>query len=96
MLFSLGAELMKAKAKIRLRFPSQRQLDTVFEALKPEVDKQAAMRSKACLEKEREFLILKVEAEDTVALRAALNSYLRWIDSVALVLEVLERDSGSN
>ena len=87
---------MKAKAKIRLRFPSQRQLNTVFEALKPEVDKQAAIRSKACLEKEHVFLIMKVEAEDTVALRAALNSYLRWIDSVALVLEVLERDSGSN
>ncbi len=86
---------MKAKAKIRLKFPTQKQLETVFEALKPEVDKQATMRSKASLEKEHEFLTLKVEAKDTVALRAALNSYLRWINSVALVLEVLERGSSS-
>jgi tRNA threonylcarbamoyladenosine modification (KEOPS) complex Pcc1 subunit len=34
---------------------------------------------------------LKVEAKDTVALRATLNAFLRWINSVANVLEVLEK-----
>jgi tRNA threonylcarbamoyladenosine modification (KEOPS) complex Pcc1 subunit len=35
-------------------------------------------------------LIIEVEAEDTVALRAALNVYLRWINSATKVLEKIE------
>jgi tRNA threonylcarbamoyladenosine modification (KEOPS) complex Pcc1 subunit len=34
--------------------------------------------------------VLTVEASDTVALRAALNAYLRWINSTVTVLETLE------
>jgi tRNA threonylcarbamoyladenosine modification (KEOPS) complex Pcc1 subunit len=37
-------------------------------------------------------LVLNVEARDTVALRAALNAYLRWICSTISVLEALEKD----
>jgi len=85
--------VVKAKAILRLKFPSEKHLEIVFNALKPEVDKPATMRSKAVLEKEGTFLILKVEAKDTVALRAALNAYLRWINSTANVLEVLENIS---
>lgn len=84
---------MKAKAILRLKFPSERHLEIVFSALKPEVDKPATLRSKAVLEKEGTFLILTVEAKDTVALRAALNAYLRWINSTANVLEVLKNIS---
>ena len=84
---------MKAKAILRLKFPSERHLEIVFSALKPEVDKPATLRSKAVLEKEGTFLILKVEAKDTVALRAALNAYLRWINSASYVLEVLKNIS---
>jgi tRNA threonylcarbamoyladenosine modification (KEOPS) complex Pcc1 subunit len=60
-------------------------------ALKPEVERSATMRSRAELEKDGAFLVLKVEARDTVALRAALNAYLRWISSVLDVLDVLEK-----
>jgi tRNA threonylcarbamoyladenosine modification (KEOPS) complex Pcc1 subunit len=45
------------------------------------------------LEREGDFLVLKVEAKDTVALRAALNAYLRWIGSTVKVLEVVEHAS---
>jgi KEOPS complex subunit Pcc1 len=84
---------VRAKAILRLKFPSERHLEIVFSALKPEVDKPATLRSKAVLEKEGTFLILKVEAKDTVALRAALNAYLRWINSASNVLEVLKNIS---
>ena len=80
-----------SSAIVRLKFPSERGLEIVFRALKPEVDKPATMRSRAKLEKENDFLVLKVEAGDTVALRAALNAYLRWINSALNVLEVLEK-----
>jgi len=84
---------MKATAIVRQKFPSEKRLEIVFKALKPEVDKPATMRSRAKLEKGDNFLVLKVEAGDTVALRAALNAYLRWINSMTNVIEVLQNIS---
>jgi tRNA threonylcarbamoyladenosine modification (KEOPS) complex Pcc1 subunit len=81
---------MRAKAVTRLRFPTERHLETVFRALEPEVMKAATVRSKAKLRKDDRFLILKIEAKDTVALRAALNAYLRWINAVLSVIEILK------
>ena len=80
-----------SSAIVRLKFLSEKGLEIVFKALKPEVDKPATMRSRAKLEKEDNFLVLKVEANDTVALRAALNAYLRWVNSALNVLDVLEK-----
>jgi tRNA threonylcarbamoyladenosine modification (KEOPS) complex Pcc1 subunit len=40
-----------------------------------------------------QVLVLDVEAKDTVALRATLNAYLRWINSTANVLETIENAS---
>lgn len=77
--------------KCKVSFPNRRYLETVFKALEPEVRKSPTMRSRAFLEKEDTFLILKIEANDTVALRAAVNAYLRWIDSIRNVLGVLEK-----
>lgn len=81
---------MKAKAVARLKFPSEKQLEIVFRALEPEVEKPTTMRSRTRLKKDGALLVLNVEARDTVALRAALNAYLRWINSILSVLEVLE------
>ena len=82
---------MKAKATIRLGFPSEKQLKTVSCALLPEVNRFVGTRARAELEQEDVFLILKVEAENTVALRSTLNAYLRWISSVRDVMKVLEQ-----
>jgi KEOPS complex subunit Pcc1 len=81
---------MKAKAIVRLKFPSSKHLELVSKALEPEIRKTLTRRSRVALAKEDDFLVLTVEARDTVALRAALNSYLRWINSITSVLEVLE------
>ncbi len=81
---------MKAKAVVRLKFPSEKHLEIVSKALMPEIMKPATVRSKVSLKKAGLFLILNVDARDTVALRAALNAYLRWINSAINVLELLE------
>ena len=81
---------MKAKATVRLRFSSEKHLATLFNALAPEANAPVNRRAKAILEREGTFLVMKVEADDTVALRATLNAYLRWIGSTMNVLEVLE------
>jgi len=87
---------MKAKAIIRLKFPSKNHLNTIIEALMPEVKKPVTTRSRTSLEKDGKFLLLRVEAKDTVALRAALNAYLRWINSTVDVLENIEKSSLQN
>jgi tRNA threonylcarbamoyladenosine modification (KEOPS) complex Pcc1 subunit len=84
---------MKANATIRLRLSSEKQLTTLLDALAPEANRSVTTRAKAVLEREGNFLVLKVEAKDTVALRAALNAYLRWIGSAVNVLEVVEHAS---
>ena len=82
---------MKAKAAVRLPFHSEKQLTALVNALTPEVNRQIGTRSKATLAIDGQFLVLAVEAEDTVALRAALNAYLRWIKSMTNVLETVEQ-----
>jgi tRNA threonylcarbamoyladenosine modification (KEOPS) complex Pcc1 subunit len=84
---------MKAKASIRLRFSSEKHLTTLLDALAPEANRPVNLRARAALDRDGNFLVLKVEAKDTVALRAALNAYLRWIGSAVKVLEVVEHAS---
>jgi tRNA threonylcarbamoyladenosine modification (KEOPS) complex Pcc1 subunit len=84
---------MRASARIRLRFADERCLETVLRALEPEVGGSVTLRSCASLARERKCLVLKIEAKDTVALRAALNACLRWVGSIVNVLGVLEGES---
>ncbi len=80
---------MKAKATVRLPFPSEKQLAALVAALTPEVSRQIGVRSNVTVKTDALFLVVDVEAEDTVALRAALNSYLRWINSMINVLDAV-------
>jgi len=84
---------MKAKAAVCLPFQSEKQLKAIVNALTPEVNRQIGIRSKVTVKTDAQFLVLTIEADDTVALRAALNAYLRWINSTINVLEKLENTS---
>jgi len=70
---------MKAQAVVRLNFFSDKQLQAVLQALKPETETSSTSRSKVNLKTEGQGLILEFNAKDTSALRAAMNSYLRLI-----------------
>jgi tRNA threonylcarbamoyladenosine modification (KEOPS) complex Pcc1 subunit len=70
---------MKAQAVIRLKFSSEKQLNVVLDALKPETETSTTSRSKVDMNTENQTLILDFRAKDTSALRAAMNSYLRLI-----------------
>ncbi len=82
---------MKGKAAIQLRFSSEQQLTALIDALAPEIHKQISTRSKVDIVQDGQLLVLNVEAQDTVALRAALNSYLRWINSTISVLQIIDK-----
>jgi tRNA threonylcarbamoyladenosine modification (KEOPS) complex Pcc1 subunit len=81
---------MSAKASIRLKFKSKEQLNSIFKALEPETRAPVSSRSKVMMEKGGNVLNLIFEAQDTSALRAAINSYFHWILLTREVLESLE------
>jgi tRNA threonylcarbamoyladenosine modification (KEOPS) complex Pcc1 subunit len=81
---------LKAKATIRLKFNSQKQLRSLLDALKPEVNAPVTRRANVNLEKLDDLLVFCVEAQDIVALRATLNAYLRWIGSTVDVISLIE------
>ncbi|UCE15956.1 MAG: hypothetical protein JSV12_08920 [Candidatus Bathyarchaeota archaeon] len=70
---------MKSHIVVRLNFPSEERLKIVLGALEPEARTSPSPRSRAKVEGEGSSLILSFEATDTSALRAAVNSYLRWV-----------------
>ena len=85
-----------AKATVRLQLSSEKRLDYIFNALLPETEKPVTKRSQVMLARDSDSIMLKFEATDTVALRAALNAYLRWIQSVIKVIKTLKRSSLHN
>jgi KEOPS complex subunit Pcc1 len=87
----LGNNNLKATATIRLDFHTEKQLNTVFIALAPEAARPTTARSQVKLKKESTYLVLEVEAADSTALRATLNAYLRWINSLDNVLALLKK-----
>jgi tRNA threonylcarbamoyladenosine modification (KEOPS) complex Pcc1 subunit len=80
-----------AKAMVRLKFQSDKELATLLEALTPETNTLATRRANVKLEPDGVFLVLTVIAEDTVALRSTLNAYLRWINSTINVIDIVKQ-----
>jgi tRNA threonylcarbamoyladenosine modification (KEOPS) complex Pcc1 subunit len=81
---------VKATATLRLGFDSNEQSRIVLTSLKPETQTPSTQRARITLRKQGKFIVLTAEARDTVALRASLNAYLRWINALLNVLEVLK------
>ncbi|PVX23375.1 MAG: hypothetical protein CW691_10725 [Candidatus Bathyarchaeum sp.] len=79
---------MNAQAVVRLNFSSEKQLQVVLQALKPETETSSTSRSKVSMTTQNKSLVLDFKAKDTSALRAAMNSYLRLI-GVAMNLQKL-------
>jgi tRNA threonylcarbamoyladenosine modification (KEOPS) complex Pcc1 subunit len=71
----------KAEAKILVVTPCG-VIDIIIKSLRPELESNISDRSKVLIEASERGLILKVEAEDVTALRAAVNSYLYWINGI--------------
>ena len=59
----------------------------VNKALQPEIESQFSDRTKVSMEKISDGLKMTFEASDIVALRAAVNSYLRWIHGILNLVE---------
>lgn len=86
---------MGAKASIRLKFSNEKQIDALLSALTPETQVMPTKRASVKLAKDGLFLVLSVEAEDTIAIRATINSYLRWISSTINVIGIVEKSKST-
>jgi tRNA threonylcarbamoyladenosine modification (KEOPS) complex Pcc1 subunit len=80
-----------AKANICFKLKNKKQVETFLAALTPEANTPVARRATIELKQDSLFLVLKVETEDTVALRSTLNAYLRWISSIFNIIDLVER-----
>ncbi len=82
---------MVSSASICLSFDSEEPIGVLTAALMPETEASSTHRSTVELKKEGTCLTLVIVAEDTVALRATINAYMHWIQSVLNVIDIVEK-----
>ncbi|MDP6458434.1 MAG: KEOPS complex subunit Pcc1 [Candidatus Bathyarchaeota archaeon] len=58
-------------------------------SLSPEVEHPTSERSRVKVSAVEGRVVISLEASDVVALRAALNSYLRWVGTILDVVDVV-------
>ena len=61
----------------------------IGESLSPEVESPSSGRSSVAVSVEGCGVVISVVASDIVALRAALNSYLRWVGAILDVVDAV-------
>lgn len=65
--------------------------EILLTSLKPETLRSPSERSRSkILRKDSNTIIIKIEANDLVSLRAAINSYFRWLIGIFNCLEVID------
>lgn len=80
----------RTSASLELTFPDARTANVVCESIKLE-QLPKSTRCEARTSCRKNVLCLEIDARDTAALRAALNSFLRW---VAVARDMTEVGSG--
>ncbi|MCX6648518.1 MAG: KEOPS complex subunit Pcc1 [Candidatus Bathyarchaeota archaeon] len=71
----------QVEANILIEAP-QGVVEIIISSLRPELESGISDRSNVVVEASKKGLVVKVVAEDMVALRAAVNSYLYWIQGI--------------
>lgn len=64
-------------------------LDAVKTALIPEAQSPSSERSRTEVRIQGNELVIETFASDTTALRASLNSYLRWVQGIQGIVDIL-------
>lgn len=82
--------LKPVEAEVEVALPSERFVEIIVRALKPETESAPSDRSQVAVSGEGSRLLLWMRARDFSSFRAALNSYLRWVEAMGEVLSLLE------
>lgn len=79
---------MKKKASFIFNFDSFKDAELVAESLSPEV-KHKIPKANIEISLSKNALSLKIESDDVSTLRAACNSYLRWVNTAINVNQLV-------
>lgn len=79
---------MTKKATFLFSFPSTKDASVVAQSLSPEI-KHKIPKSMVSFSINEKKLTMVIEAEDLSSLRAACNSYLRWIQTALSVKQLV-------
>ena len=82
--------MIRAEAAIRIELPSEEQAKIVMRALRPEIESSPTRRSEVEIGLDGRKVLLRFKAEDTTALRASVNSYIRWVKLIEDTLSKAE------
>lgn len=80
-----------AKAEVSINLGSKKRATTIHDALEPETQQSTGLRSEVRMRLVGENLVVTMKAKDVVALRATMNSYLRWIASSVDLTHVVDQ-----
>ncbi len=79
-----------ARAEIAVELVSRRHALAIYQALAPETKHSIGPRSKITIRLRGKSLQLTASAKDISALRAAINSYLRWVTGSADLIRIAD------
>jgi len=79
----------KASAEIHVMVPEE-VVESILDALSPEVESPSSERSSTDVRRGVDGIAISIEASDTTAMRAAVNSYLRWVQGILDMLSKIE------
>lgn len=82
----------ESSLKILFKLPRSK-AEILYAAIAPEAADIPSRRAAVNLKLEDEALILEIKARDLVALRAALNSFLRFIDASLNVIDFVSSEA---
>jgi len=87
----LGRQLPESRFEAKIRFHLPRdEAEILYSSIIPEVKDIPSKRTSVSMALTEDGLNLMIKASDPVALRAALNSFLRFIDSILEMLHELD------
>jgi tRNA threonylcarbamoyladenosine modification (KEOPS) complex Pcc1 subunit len=81
----------QAEAKILVETPRSA-VDIIIKALEPELESDISDRSKVLIKASEKGLVIEVSAEEDTALRAAVNSYLYWIQGIMDIIQKTKKN----
>ena len=79
----------KAEINFHISLPSEKLAETVYNSLLPETRQTPGFRSQTKVDRKDHILQLNIKADDIVALRAASNTFLRFVAVAMKTLNVV-------
>ena len=71
--------LESVKAEFEMEFENQWEAEVILKSLEPEMASAPSQKSTTNLKQMNNILKMEIYADDVTSVRAAVNSYLRWI-----------------